>query len=134
VFTDGTFDMPEEARQKLQAAGIRIESHRVTRLVGQHRLEAVELENGTSVPCDVLFVHPPQQQVELVRALAVALDESGYVRVDAMRQETSVPGIYAAGDLSTRMQGAVLAAAAGVQSAAMINVELAMELPSTGAP
>jgi len=137
VFTAGAFDVPEEARQTLQAAGIRLETNPVARLVAQqHRLEAVELSDGTRVPCDVLFAHPPQQQVELVRALGVALDDDGYVRVDAMKRETSVPGIYAAGDLATRMQGAILAAATGVQAAAMLNVELMLELtgPIQGAP
>jgi thioredoxin reductase len=132
VFTAGAFELPPEARQKLQAAGIRLESQPVARLVAQqHRLEAVELSNGTRVPCDVLFAHPPQQQAELVRALGVALEE-GYVSVDAMRRETSIRGIYAAGDLTTRLQGAILAAAAGCQAAAMINAELTMELTSNG--
>lgn len=44
-----------------------------------------------------------------------------------MRRETSLPGVFAAGDLTTRMQGAMFAAAAGTHAAAMINVELMME-------
>jgi thioredoxin reductase len=133
VFTGGTFDVPEDGRVRLQTAGIRLETAPVARLVARdHRLEAVELSNGTTVPCEVLFAHPPQRQVELVRALGVALDDEGYVRVDPMKRETSVPGIYASGDLTTRMQGAVLAAASGTQTAAMINVELAMELAPAG--
>ena len=76
---------------------------------------------------------PAQRQVPLVQALGVALDDDGYVRVDPMRRETSVPGVYAAGDLTTRMQGAVLAAAAATQAAAMINAELTMELAERGA-
>ena len=83
--------------------------------------------------CEALFAHPPQRQVELVRALGVALDEDGFVRVDPMRRETSIPGIYAAGDLATRMQGAILAAAAAAQAAAMLNVELTTELALKGA-
>jgi thioredoxin reductase len=51
-----------------------------------------------------------------------------------MKRETSIPGIYAAGDLTTRMQGAIFGAAAGVQAAAALNVELTMELASNGAP
>ena len=134
VFTNGTFDVPEENRHRLQAAGIRFEAAPLRRLVArEHRLEAVELANGTSVPCDALFTHPPQRQVELVRALGVALDDDGYVRIDPTKRETSVPGIYAAGDLTTRMQGAMFAAAAGTQAAAMINLELTMELASSGA-
>jgi thioredoxin reductase len=54
------------------------------------------------------------------------LDEIGYVKVDPMSRETSIKGIYASGDLSTRMQAAILAAASGMQTAAMVNVDLAM--------
>jgi len=134
VFTSGAFDVPEEARAKLQAARVRLETAPIARLVGrERRLEAIELTDGTSVPCDVLFAHPPQQQVELIRALGLALDDDGYVRVDPMKLETSIPGIYAAGDLTTRMQGAILGAAAGTRAAAMINVELTIELATSGA-
>ncbi|MDW8339593.1 MAG: FAD-dependent oxidoreductase [Thermoleophilia bacterium] len=126
--------MPEETRQRLQVARIRLETAPISRLVArERRLEAVELEGGTVAPCDVLFAHPPQRQVELVRALGVELDDDGYVRVDAVRRETSVPGIYAAGDLTTRLQGAIFAASSGTQAAATINVELTMELTSAQA-
>jgi len=133
AFTGGAFEVPEDDRLRLQAAGVRLETARVVRLIGlQGRLESVELEDGARVPCEVLFAHPPQRQVELVRTLGVALDENGFVQVDPMRRETSVPGIYAAGDLTTRMQGAILAAATGTQSAAMINLELTLELAASG--
>ena len=129
VFTGGTFEPPELDRARLEAAGIRVETAAVARLVEQDgRLVAVELVSGVRVPCEALFAHPPQRQVELVTAAALELDEAGYVRVDPVRGETSVPGIYAAGDLTTRMQGAILAAAMGTRTAAMINLELGMEL------
>lgn len=132
-FTSGAFDVPGEARVTLEAAGIRLETEKVARLVARGQaLDAVELSNGTRVRCDVLFTHPPQRQVELVRALGLALDGDGYVQVDAMKRETSVPGIYAAGDLTTRMQAAITAAASGTQAAAMINMELTAELASRG--
>ena len=134
VFTNGPFDIPEETRTRLHAAEIRLETSRISRLVArEHGLDTLELESGTSVRCEVLFTHPPQHQVALVRAVGVALDDNGYVEVDAMTCETSIPGIYAAGDLTTRKQGAVLAAAAGMQAAASINMELSMDLATTGA-
>ncbi len=134
VFTQGAFDVSQEARDALQAAGVRLEVAPIARLAGgAHRLDGVELADGTVVPCEALFVHPPQRQVELVRALGVALDDDGFVRVDAMTRETSIPGIYAAGDLTTRMQAAVIASASSVQAAAMINTELTMELARSGA-
>lgn len=131
VFTGGAIDLPEEARSTLKAAGIRLETAPLRRLVSrQGQLAAVELSNGASVPCEVLFTHPPQHQVELVRALGVTLDADGFVQVDAMKRETTVPGVYAAGDLTARMQAAIIAASSGMQAAAAINMELTMELAS----
>ncbi|MDQ2643139.1 MAG: NAD(P)/FAD-dependent oxidoreductase [Myxococcota bacterium] len=132
VFTNG-FEPPAEARALLESAGIRLETAAVSRLAGKDgHLEAVELESGTRVARDVLFAHPEQRQVALVGAAGVELDEDGYVRVDPMKSETSVPGIYAAGDLTTRMQSAIFAAAAGTRAATMINLDLALDLGPKG--
>jgi thioredoxin reductase len=134
VFTNGAFELPEPAQIQFRAAGIQVETAPVARLVAKgRRLEAVELSNGARVKCEMLFAHPPQQQTELVRALGVALDNKGFVQVDPMTRETSVPGIYAAGDSTTPMQAAIAAAGSGVQAATFINVELTMELATTGA-
>jgi thioredoxin reductase len=128
VFTSGGKAMAGEAHAQLKAAGIAVHTAAVTRLIAQqNKLTAVELEDGSTVACDVLFAHPPQKQVELVQSLGLALDDDGFVRVDAMRRETSLPGVYAAGDLITRMQAAVMGAAAGAQAAAMLNMDLALE-------
>ena len=45
-----------------------------------------------------------------------------------MRSATSVAGVYAAGDLTTRMQAAIIAASMGARTAATINLELGLEL------
>ena len=47
--------------------------------------------------------------------------------------ETSIPGVHAAGDLTTRIQGASLAAAAGTMAGAMMNHALNMENAGAGA-
>lgn len=133
VFTNGANDIPAAATAQLREAGIRVESAPVARLVAREgRLEAVELAGGSAVPCDVLYAHPMQRQIDLVRTLGVALDDDGYVRVDPMKRETSIPGVYAAGDLTTRMQGAIFAAASGVQAVATLNAELTAELALAG--
>jgi thioredoxin reductase len=131
LFTD---KLVEEVRTKLLAAKVAIESASVARLLGTgHQLEAVEMTDGRRVACEALLMHPPQKQVELVRVLGVSLDDEGYVKTDPMTRETSIPGIYAAGDLTTRAQAAVLAAAAGMQAAAVINAELTTDLVTSGA-
>lgn len=131
VFTNGEFEVPEAVQSQLIAAGLRIETARIGRLVARdHRLEAVELSGGRRLACELLFAHPPQRQVDVVHALGVALDNDGFVQVDPMSRQTSVPGVFAAGDLTTRMQAAIAAAASGMQAAAMINVELMMDISS----
>ncbi len=133
LFTNGVVELSAEALAQIRAGKVRVETAPVTRLIANGRnLEAIELANGTRVPCDALFAHPPQRQVELVRALGVALEDDGSVRIEPMKRETSIPGIYAGGDLTTRAQSAVFAASSAVQAAAMINVELTIELATNG--
>jgi thioredoxin reductase len=113
ALTDGRYAVPAEAAERLARAGVRLEERRIARLIARDgRLERVELEGGALLPLDVIFAKPPQRQVALVRSLGLALDPNGYVQLDDHRQ-TSVPGIYAAGDLVTPMQAAIMAAAAG---------------------
>jgi thioredoxin reductase len=134
VFSNDGFEVSDDVRQTLDAARIRLETAPITRLVARDgRLEGVELSTGTTVACAALFAHPPQRQLDLVRALGVELDEHGYVSIDPMRRETSVPGIYAAGDLTTRQQAAIFAAASGTHAATMLNLELTTELVMSGA-
>jgi thioredoxin reductase len=126
VFTNG-IEIPTQAHAQLATAGISIETRLVKRLVSRDgALSSIELTDGASVPCTALFAHPPQRQVDLVRELDVALDEHGYVKTDPMTRETSRPGVYAAGDLASRMQAAIVAAAAAMQAAAAINLDLAL--------
>lgn len=133
VFTGGVVEVPEDVLARYRAAGIRLEASPVQRLVARDgRLAAVELARG-AVPCEVLFAHPPQHQVPLVGTLGLELDEHGCVRVDPMTRETSIPGIYGAGDLTTKMQWAIAGAAAGGHAGAMISHELTGELLASGA-
>lgn len=132
IFTNGAFEVPAEAREPLRAAGVKVETGKIARLVGEApQIEGVELASGAVVPCDLLFSHPPQRQVELVTALGLALDDDGFVKVDPMTRESSVPGVYAGGDLTTRMQGAMFAAASALQAAVMLNLELTIELETS---
>ncbi|MEX2273930.1 MAG: NAD(P)/FAD-dependent oxidoreductase [Vicinamibacterales bacterium] len=134
ALTDGKFAVPPEAGARLTAGGVRIEQRPIARLVpnGGH-LERIEFADGQSLPCDALFAHPRQRQGDLVRSLGLVLDETGYVQIDAVQRETSVPGIYAAGDLASAVQGALVAAASGVQAATRLNHALTVDLAITGA-
>ena len=125
VFTHGAFDIPPAERDRLQRAGIRLEARPIAKLVSDDgQLSRVELDGGASVPCEFLYAHPPQHHVDVVARLHLALDDMGYVQVDPMTRQTSIPGIYAAGDLTTRQQGAIFAASTAVAAAAMLVHDL----------
>lgn len=134
LLTNGIFTVPDEARARLAAGGVRLDERRIARLVpGGDRLERIEFVEGAPLQRDVLFVHPPQRQVPLVRSLGLALNPLGYVRVDDQSRETSRPGIYAGGDLTTPVQSAILAAASGMHAAGGLNHALTPELAVAGA-
>ncbi len=130
VFTDGKVEVPAEIRECYRRAGIALEERPLARLHagpdGKHLAE-IELADGTRVARHAMFARPRQRQVPLVQALDLALDEHGYVKVEEPGRQTSRPGIHAAGDLTTMMQGALLAAAAGAQVAYALNHALSME-------
>lgn len=127
VFTEGRFEITAEQRERLAAAGTVLEERAIASLeVSGEALVAVVLADGTRIPRTALFAKPKQHQVPLVVSLGLALDDAGFVVVDEHKR-TSVPGMYAAGDLTTPMQAAIAGAAAGMIAAAMANHDLSAE-------
>lgn len=92
----------------------------VESIEGKDTVTAVKLNGGKKLAVDGVFVEigfdPPR---ELPSQLGVALDENGFVKIDAAGR-TNVPGIYAAGDVTTgsnMMRQLVTAAAEGAIAA-----------------
>jgi thioredoxin reductase len=132
ALTNGEHEIGEERRRQLATAGVRVEERTITRLVAHgDALAAIQFADGATLERDVLVAHPHQRQVDLVRTLGVHLDARGFVQVGEMR-ETSIAGIYAAGDAISPAQSAILGAAAGSFAAAAINRELTIELMTGG--
>jgi thioredoxin reductase len=136
LLTNGLFPVEGERAERFAAAGVRLEERRLARLVPGDgpALERIEFEEGPPLALDALFVHPRQRQIDLVAALGLQLTPAGFVQVDVTTRETSMPGLYAAGDLATMQgQGALLSAAAGTLAAATLNHSLTIELATRGA-
>lgn len=125
AFTNGA-ELSAEVKARLLGAGVVLESEPIASLAGDEHLEAVVLRSGRRVPCEVLYLRPAQRAVPLVDALELERDEQGYVRVDA-KKESSQKGVFVAGDATTMMQSALVAAAEGMVAATMLNHILATE-------
>ena len=127
VVTNGAFPIPEDAAARLAKAKIPVDERRIARLVGtEGHIQHIEFTTDASLPLAALFTHPPQRHVPVVAKLDLELDPMGFVKVTEPSKETSRPGIHAAGDLMTMMQGAILAAANGTIAGSFINHELSL--------
>ena len=97
-------------------------------------MTGLELEGGREVPCDKAFfsiAHKPRNA--LGRALGCELDDQGYVTIGE-HGETSVAGVYAAGDVTPGEQLIQVAAAQGAVAGIACAMSLRGEYGSPGTP
>ncbi len=118
-FTQGRYEPDTEQAALLAARGVVIERVPVVALLGETPgLTGVRLEDGRVVRVGGLFVAPRTDPGPLARQLGCAMDDGftgPLVRVDAMGQ-TTIPGVFAAGDAAAMMHNATLASAAGAMA------------------
>lgn len=129
LFLDGRpARLSDQSRGVLRSHGIAVRHEKIDRIrhhAGQ--MEAVDLAGAEPVPIRHLFFHldtPPS--TSLGERIGCAAGEYGDLVVDA-GQETTVPGVYAAGDIAGHPYLSVSAAAEGVKAALSIHRSL---LPS----
>lgn len=134
LFSDGTYGLDESQSALLDAAGVAVEHAKIVSVSESMSgtRAAVTLRPGDRVELGALFVRPRLMvRGDLARRLGCEFTPGGAaVTVDGL-QRTSVPGVWAAGDL-TRRSVAVLrgtqvtsAAAEGHTAAVAIDQELA---------
>ncbi len=130
VLTDGAEPDPELAAA-LAARGVAVRTHRVTEVSPSSLGAVVSLEDGTQEDLGGLFVSTTlSQSAPFAEDLGLRLLPSGCIEVDEFGA-TSVPGIYAAGDLAHRatlpmpMASVLVAAGAGQVTASGLNAQLA---------
>src|SRR4051794_5046639 len=140
VLTGGhRFDGDDACIAVLGRHGIEIVETGAIRLLGRRgEMEGVELADGRTVPASLLFfsvAHEPR--TGLARDLGCRIDDDGYVAVDG-NGETSVAGVYAAGDVVPGMQLVQVAAAkgtmAGINAALSLHGESGSPLAPDPAP
>ncbi|QIS15094.1 NAD(P)/FAD-dependent oxidoreductase [Nocardia arthritidis] len=122
VYFPGGLELTGEHRNSLAARDIRVVDGEVARVVTvEDRLRGLELTDGRAVPRRALFVTPRMTpHDELLRAIGCDIDETGYVTVDSLGA-TSVPGVFAAGNVADFFAQVINAAAAGNAAGAGIN-------------
>ena len=128
----------EHLAKKLQAENIPVLwNTEVQEIRGDKRVEEVLLKDNrsnetTTLQLDGAFISIGYRpEVELARQAGVELTDNGYIKSDR-RHRTSVPGIYAAGDVEGQFKQIVTAAAYGSEAAMAIFEDLVNPYWTTG--
>jgi len=120
LFTNG-LPAPDAAQMaQLRARGVRVETEPVAAVVGKTpALDAIKLRDGRILPLDALFVASRTRLASpLAAQLGCACDEGPFgpiIRTDPTK-ETTVPGVFAAGDAARVPHNITFASADGVMA------------------
>jgi len=130
LLTDGPAALEPAAAERLADAGVAVDERSVARLRGPDaELEAVVFADGSERALGGLMVHAPlRARAELALALGAETAEPHpgatlALAADGMGQ-TTVPGLFAAGDVTGTMPSVANAVAAGARVAAAIVHDL----------
>ncbi len=121
-------DKPEYC-EKLEALGIRVLTDPVTRVCYDGTtIECLELADGSRLAADKVFFSIGQYPADDLGAqLGCDRDNGGHIIVDE-HMHTSVPNVYAAGDITPGAQLAIAAAAEGAIASLAIHKSLVPEV------
>ncbi len=129
LFTNNCFTPDEQQRAQLAARGVSIETEAVQEISGE-QTAIVKLDNGRLIELAGLFVASLTKPASpIAYDLGCELAESPigfYVKTDDFKQ-TSIPGVYAAGDLGRAMGSVTFAIGDGAQAGFAVHRSLIFE-------
>jgi thioredoxin reductase/SAM-dependent methyltransferase len=133
VLHDG-IDVDQPEIEALRASGVDVVDERVERVVSgdDGHVVAVELRNGAAIDADVVAIGTLlRPRVEVFSSLGLVATEHesglGSALVTTPNGETSIRGLYAAGNVTDPRQQVLQAAAHGSWVGAMVGVDLALD-------
>ncbi|MGW3045131.1 NAD(P)/FAD-dependent oxidoreductase [Kitasatospora sp. NPDC001159] len=123
-----TLALTDADRERLAARGVRAVEGRIVRLVADDgRLRGIELADGQVVLREAVFVFPqPVPRDALLFGLDCERDDNGWVTTDRTGR-TSLPGVWAVGNVADPRTQVVTAAGMGAAAAFALDHDLATE-------
>jgi thioredoxin reductase len=136
LVTNGeTFEGDEDCRSTLADHRVEIIEERVEEILSDgEQMRGVRVSSGKQIPATRAFfsiAHEPRN--DLAKRLGCEVDELGYVSVDA-HGLTSVPDVYAAGDITPGEQLVQTAASSGAVAGIACAMSLRGKRTAPGAP
>jgi thioredoxin reductase len=128
VFTNGASTLTAEQTMKLEKHRIKIVEKEVERLEhSSGHLQHIIFKDGTKFSVKAIYSPTPfEQHCNIPETMGCELTEEGYIKTDAF-QKTTIAGIFACGDNTTRMRTVANAVAMGTAAGMMVNKEIVFE-------
>jgi thioredoxin reductase len=125
LYADGKSTLTDQQTAKLNQHNINIVDTEIAAL--QHSngyVKNIIFKDGTTASVTALYAKIPFSQIP--QSLGCEFTLEGYIKVDAI-QKTTVSGVFACGDNSSRLRTVASAVAAGTTTGMMLNGELIKE-------
>jgi thioredoxin reductase len=129
LFTNGEAPLKEDERARLARNRVKVVENPIVRVLEGHagRLKGLQLDDGSRVEVDALFLHAGQHQHStLAHALGCEAADEATIKTRG-HQHTNVPGVYVAGDAAAHVNSIAIAVADGYKAALAIHTELRRE-------
>lgn len=128
VFTNGTADFTPAQLKKSTSHNITINEKPIQRLDhSQGKLQQIVFADGTTCHIKAIYTKNPFiQHCPLPRELGCEPTEEGYIKVGP-DQQTTVEGIYACGDSTSKLRTVANAVSSGTTAGMMASKQLIME-------
>jgi len=129
LFVNGAFEPTEEQLALLRMRAIAVERRRVTRVGGEAPEVEVEVEGGETIALDGLFaqtrttIKTPFGE-QLGCEIEINPHGGAYYKTDPMTKETTVPGVFACGDVAQPAATVSFAVADGARAGILSHQSL----------
>lgn len=126
--SDGDAGLSDEQRTQLSTWSIQLREEKIAQLEQENgTLTGIRLTTGEVIPRRGVFVQSqPHQHSNLAQQLGCNLTDTGAVQVGEDKQ-TSIPGVYAAGDTVNLFSAISIVVAEGMMAGVFINRALIRE-------
>lgn len=117
--------VPEEYKEEMADENIPLIIGRPARIVGEDRIEAVEMKDGRIIPCEAIMLHFGYKLNDgFLSELNLKRDRNGFKFIVNQNYESSISGLYIVGPLNQGGDQVVIAAGEGAVAAIDIKKRL----------
>lgn len=119
------YEPPQDYKDELRERGIALVKGEPKKIIGEDRMEAVEMKEGARIPCEAIMSNFGfKLNDSFLAGLNLKRDAKGFKYAVNNSYESSQPGLYIVGPLNTGNDQVVIAAGEGAVAAIDINKRL----------